>query len=97
MEDYPHTLAEFEDRFTTEDACRAYLVQMRWPTGFRCLRCTAIGGWATKRSFMMCSQCGPSVNRVGPRPPARWKGRRRTPGEPGPGGAADAWEIRLWW
>src|SRR3989304_113939 len=32
MEDYPHTLAEFEDRFTTEDACRAYLVQMRWPT-----------------------------------------------------------------
>ena len=36
MEDYPHTLAEFEDRFTTEDACRAYLVQMRWPTGFRC-------------------------------------------------------------
>jgi len=58
MEDYPHTLAEFEDRFTTEDACRAYLVQMRWPTGFRCPRCTAIGGWATKRAFMMCSQCG---------------------------------------
>src|SRR4030067_752796 len=58
MEDSPPPLAEFEDRFTTEDACRAYLVQMRWPTGFRCPRCTAIGGWATKRAFMMCSQCG---------------------------------------
>lgn len=58
MEDYPHTLAEFEDRFATEDACRAYLVQIRWPTGFRCPRCNAVGGWVTKRAFLMCSQCG---------------------------------------
>ncbi len=25
MEDYPRTLQEFEDRFTSEEACREYL------------------------------------------------------------------------
>ena len=58
MEDYPHTLGEFEQRFATEDACRAYLVQLRWPTGFRCPRCAATESWATKRALMMCSRCG---------------------------------------
>ncbi len=58
MEDYPRTLTEFEDRFATEKACRAYLVQLRWPTGFRCPRCAATGSWETKRAFLMCSDCG---------------------------------------
>ena len=25
--------------FATEEACREYLVQLRWPDGFRCPRC----------------------------------------------------------
>lgn len=58
MEDYPRTLTEFEDRFATENACRAYLVHLRWPTGFRCPRCTATDGWAIKRALIMCSRCG---------------------------------------
>jgi transposase-like protein len=58
VEGYPRTLAEFEERFATEDACRAYLVKMRWPTGFRCPRCDVSGGWAIKRALTMCSQCG---------------------------------------
>lgn len=58
MEDYPRTLTEFEDRFATENACRAYLVHLRWPKGFRCPRCTATGGWAIKRALIMCSRCG---------------------------------------
>ena len=36
MEDYPRTLEEFEGRFGTEQACREYLMQLRWPQGFRC-------------------------------------------------------------
>jgi hypothetical protein len=40
-EDYPRTLAELERRFSTEQACRDYLFALRWPTGFRCLRCEA--------------------------------------------------------
>jgi len=34
MEDYPGTLAEFEERFTSEDACLEYLASLRWPGGF---------------------------------------------------------------
>ena len=37
------TNSEFEARFATEDACRAYLVQLRWPDGFRCPRCRQSG------------------------------------------------------
>ena len=33
MEDYPRTLEEFEGRFATEQACREYLMQLRWPQG----------------------------------------------------------------
>ena len=34
MEDYPRTLEEFEGRFATEQACREYLMQLRWPQAF---------------------------------------------------------------
>lgn len=33
------TVAEFEDAFPDEDACKAYLVAQRWPDGPRCPRC----------------------------------------------------------
>lgn len=58
VEDYPRTLAEFERRFATEEACRAYVAQLRWPTGFRCPRCATGDGWMTHRGLMMCRQCG---------------------------------------
>ena len=31
MEDYPLNLVEFEARFSTEEGCRDYLCQLRWP------------------------------------------------------------------
>ena len=37
MEDYPRNLKEFDLRFGTEEVCRAYLLQLRWPDGFCCL------------------------------------------------------------
>jgi transposase-like protein len=53
------TLAEFEQRFATEGACRAYLARLRWPTGFRCPQCTTNNGsWTTTRCLLMCRQCG---------------------------------------
>lgn len=59
MEDYPRTLAEFEQRFTTEAACRAYLAALRWQSGFQCPRCAVqTGGWVTKRGLMICTRCG---------------------------------------
>jgi len=52
------TLAEFEQRFATEGACRAYLARLRWPAGFRCPQCTTNESWTTTRSLLMCRQCG---------------------------------------
>ena len=52
------TLAEFEQRFATEGACRAYLARLRWPTGFCCPQCTTSGSWTTTRSLLMCRRCG---------------------------------------
>ena len=52
------SLAEFEQRFATEGACRAYLARLRWPTGFCCPQCTTSGSWTTTRCLLMCRRCG---------------------------------------
>ena len=49
MEEYPRTLLEFERRFATEAACRAYLAARRWPEGITCPRCQGKRGWETGR------------------------------------------------
>ncbi len=57
MEDYPRTLQEFEDRFATEEACREYLVGLRWPDGFVCPRCGGRAAWGTARGLLHCEGC----------------------------------------
>jgi transposase-like protein len=57
MEDYPRTLAELEARFTSEQACRAYLVQLRWPDGFRCPRCGGAKSWPLGSVWWRCANC----------------------------------------
>lgn len=57
MEDYPATLRELEARFGTEQACRAYLVKLRWPEGFVCPRCQGRSAWTTQRNLLVCSGC----------------------------------------
>lgn len=52
------TLSEFEQRFATEGACRAYLARLRWPTGFCCPQCATSGSWTTTRCLLMCRRCG---------------------------------------
>ena len=58
MEDYPGTLLEFEERFGTDEACREYLFQLRWPDGFVCPRCGHEKAWATRRGLYHCAGCG---------------------------------------
>jgi transposase-like protein len=58
MEDYPRNLREFEARFATEQACRDYLFQMRWPEGFRCPKCVSDRYWPVRSVWMQCRQCG---------------------------------------
>ena len=58
MEDYPRTVGEFEARFATEEACRDYLVQLRWPDGFRCPRCGGAAAWPVRTVLWQCAGCG---------------------------------------
>jgi len=39
IDDFPKTALEFDERFSSEEACRAYLIKVRWPEGFRCAAC----------------------------------------------------------
>jgi transposase-like protein len=57
VEDYPRTILEMERRFATDDACRDYLFQLRWPTGFVCPRCAATSAWPATRGRFVCRSC----------------------------------------
>lgn len=62
MEDYPETLMEFESRFSSEEACVDYLIQMRWPEGFVCPSCHGRKAWNTERMLFHCAGCGRQVS-----------------------------------
>jgi transposase-like protein len=57
-EDYPRTLLELEERFSTEKACINYLQKLRWPNGFDCPHCHAQEFWKTNRELFHCAKCG---------------------------------------
>jgi ribosomal protein L37AE/L43A len=57
MEDYPRTLLEFEQRFSSDQACRDYLFRLRWPDGFHCPRCQHQDAWQTERGLYHCKHC----------------------------------------
>ena len=58
MENYPRNLTEFEARFSSDEGCRDYLFQMRWPDGFRCPACGHDGAWPVRKVWFECCRCG---------------------------------------
>jgi transposase-like protein len=58
LEEYPRNLTELEAAFATEEACRAYLVRLRWPDGFRCPRCGGGKSWTVRGVLLECAACG---------------------------------------
>jgi len=58
VEDYPRNINELEARFSTEEACRAYLFRLRWPEGFRCPRCGGSKAWPFRSVRLECGDCG---------------------------------------
>ena len=57
--DLPRDLPSFLARFGTDDQCRTYLFEARWPDGFRCARCGHGRAWAHKaRLIYECAACG---------------------------------------
>jgi len=61
--DYPCTYQEFLEWFSDDTACSQYLLQCRWPHGFKCGRCSWEGEpWTTARGYLHCRQCEHEVS-----------------------------------
>lgn len=58
MERYPKTWMELEAQFSTEEACRDYLFDLRWPEGFVCPRCGSRKAWPRGALLWECVPCG---------------------------------------
>jgi len=54
---YPKTVIEFVDRFSTDKACWDYLIKIRWPDGFICPKCGGTKGWINLRDVFECASC----------------------------------------
>ncbi len=57
MAEYPRTAIELRDWFPTEQACRDYLVRLRWPEGVRCPDCGCVEVWSMTPPFYRCAGC----------------------------------------
>ena len=55
--DYPRTLVEFVQWFSSEEACLQYLCRLRWRCGFRCAACGGEKAWPTVRGELRCAAC----------------------------------------
>ena len=62
MEDYPKALFEFEARFSSEENCRDYLFQLRWPDGFCCPRCEHKKAWPISTVLFQCARCNYQIS-----------------------------------
>jgi len=59
LQDLPRDLPTFLKRFGTDAKCRAYLVRVRWPAGFRCTGCGHDQAWSHKKRLIEeCTACG---------------------------------------
>lgn len=56
-EDFPTNQVAFDARFSTEEACRAYLFELRWPDGFICTQCGEKRHWKSNRGLYICYRC----------------------------------------
>jgi len=56
---FPTSIFDFQHQFSTEDACLRFLIQSRWPDGFRCPRCGHDQFyWKAQRQLLQCKACG---------------------------------------
>ncbi len=62
MEDYPRDLQEFNARFRSDEDCREYLRQLRWPEGFCCPRCGCEQSSPVRGTLLRCRDCRHQVS-----------------------------------
>jgi len=57
--DFPKTAIEFEERFATEEDCRAYWIEARWGGEPACARCHSKRVWSERDGTRFeCADCG---------------------------------------
>jgi hypothetical protein len=54
---FPETVPEFQASFPDDAACRQYLVESRWPDGFRCPGCGGGEAWERAGLRFLCQRC----------------------------------------
>jgi transposase-like protein len=58
VKEYPIDFDEFTTQFATEEQCRSYLYQLRWPDGFVCPKCREkAGAWRVGALLYTCQKC----------------------------------------
>src|SRR3954465_6050081 len=64
MAEMPRSLPAFEARFPDEAACARWLLEKRWPDGFRCPACGHAKAWelARERLTLQCAACERQVS-----------------------------------
>src|SRR5512133_3031860 len=64
MAELPRSLPEFEARFPDEAACARWLLEKRWPDGFRCPACGHDKAWelGRERLTLQCAACERQVS-----------------------------------
>ena len=56
--DYPSTFQDLDQWFRDDDACRAYIQRLRWPSGFVCPHCGTGGEpWTMSDKLLRCRSC----------------------------------------
>jgi len=56
---FPKSVSEFQAWFDTDAKCARYLIDSRWPEGYRCPRCSYPEAYElSSRSLLKCRKCG---------------------------------------
>ena len=60
--DYPRTLQEFDEWFSSDEACIEYIKRLRWPSGFVCPACCSHKAWQMGTGLIRCATCQKKVS-----------------------------------
>lgn len=55
------SMAEFFERYGSNDKCEAALIESRWPSGFVCPKCTSAHSSSFRRQGRLYYQCTASA------------------------------------
>jgi len=59
--EYPRDQMQFDKSFSSENNCVKYLIEVKWPLGFKCDKCNATDYWLLSRKRLKCKKCATIV------------------------------------